>query len=87
MGETESRMPYPVSSDESERVAQSGRCPAMCPIIEEPFPECHCSEMTSVKISDAIYYCQEHYLECPIFRNRTIELGSRSKSIHRLIDI
>jgi hypothetical protein len=46
------------------------RLPEPCPFVREPFPECHCSQMSSVKIPKAIYYCQEHFDACAIYRRR-----------------
>lgn len=45
--------------------------PQACPHVERPFPECHCSAMTSAKIPLAIFYCQAHYEACEIFRRRS----------------
>jgi hypothetical protein len=71
MGDPDLRAAHARCRPDPGRGACAGRRQGMCPYLEEPFPECHCSEMTSVKIVDAIYFCQQHFSACPVFRSRS----------------
>jgi len=40
----------------------------MCPILDDPQPDCYCIEMTSMKILYAVRYCLRDFRECDIYR-------------------
>jgi hypothetical protein len=39
-----------------------------CPVIGFPDKSCYFLDMTSNKISMALYYCQNHYAQCTIYK-------------------
>ncbi len=39
-----------------------------CPVIGYPNKDCYCLDMNSNKISMALYYCQNHYKQCAIYK-------------------
>jgi len=40
----------------------------MCPILENPQPNCYCFDMTSMKIPYAVKYCLRDFKACKIFQ-------------------
>jgi len=40
----------------------------MCPILDDPEPDCYCIDMTSLKIPRAVKYCLRDFRECDIFQ-------------------
>ena len=40
----------------------------MCPILDDPQPNCYCMDMTSMKIPYAVKYCLRGFRECEIYR-------------------
>lgn len=40
-----------------------------CPFINRILTDCHCSDMRSVKIEEAIYYCGANYDKCNIYKS------------------
>lgn len=38
-----------------------------CPFINEILSACHCSDMRSTNIENAIYYCGANFIECPVY--------------------
>ncbi len=43
----------------------------LCPFFSSPFKDCYSVDMTSNKISMVIYYCQNRYEECDIYKRMT----------------
>lgn len=39
-----------------------------CPFIHSLVSGCHCTEMKSTRIEDAIYYCGANYRKCEIYK-------------------
>lgn len=39
-----------------------------CPFINEILSACHCTDMKSVRIEEAIYYCGANYRKCDIYK-------------------
>ncbi|MBW2606668.1 MAG: hypothetical protein JRD05_03420 [Deltaproteobacteria bacterium] len=39
-----------------------------CSHIKEPYEDCYCFKMTSQKIRQALYYCQNNFKECEIYK-------------------
>lgn len=40
----------------------------LCPHIQNPHGDCYCFKMTSQKIRQALYYCQNNYKKCEIYK-------------------
>ena len=40
-----------------------------CSNIKEPYEDCYCFKMTSQKIMQALYYCQNNFKECEIYKS------------------
>ena len=40
-----------------------------CSHIKEPYEDCYCFKMTSQKIRQALYYCQNNFKECEIYKS------------------
>ncbi len=40
----------------------------LCPFLSSSFKDCYSEDMTSNKISMVIYYCQNRYEECDIYK-------------------
>lgn len=40
----------------------------MCPVLENPEPDCYCLDMTSIKIPYAVKYCLRDFRECGIYQ-------------------
>jgi hypothetical protein len=40
----------------------------LCPFVRSPSLDCYCRDMNSSKISMAIHFCQNHYVQCPIYK-------------------
>jgi hypothetical protein len=47
----------------------------MCPLLENPAPDCYCIDLTSLKIPYAVKYCLRDFRECDIFQ-RVFKGGS-----------
>jgi hypothetical protein len=43
----------------------------VCPFVANPFPECYCFDMTSLKIGLAVRYCMCKYIECEKFKHES----------------
>jgi len=41
--------------------------PHECPRVRNPFPDCYCLNMTSASIPMVVYFCREHFAQCPIY--------------------
>ncbi len=41
---------------------------SLCPFVQSPNQECYFLGMNSNKISMTIYYCQNHYEKCEIYK-------------------
>ena len=39
-----------------------------CPVLENPEPDCYCTNLTSLNIPMAIQYCVRDFKQCPIYR-------------------
>ena len=39
-----------------------------CPVLENPDPNCYCWNLTSLTITQAVYYCLHNFRECPIYQ-------------------
>ena len=40
----------------------------VCPVLENPEPDCYCLNMTSLTIPKAVQYCLSDFRECPIYK-------------------
>ncbi len=40
----------------------------VCPFVRSPSRDCYFLDMNSNKISMAVYYCQNHYDQCEIYK-------------------
>jgi len=40
----------------------------MCPILNNPQPNCYCIDMTSMKIPYAVKYCLQDFRQCDIYQ-------------------
>ena len=40
----------------------------VCPFIHNPHEDCYCVDMNSRKVRGAIYYCQENFKKCEIYK-------------------
>lgn len=49
----------------------------LCPLIKSPFKDCYFLDMTSNKISMALHYCQNHYMQCSIYKRVKVKEGSQ----------
>lgn len=43
----------------------------LCPFVGSPHKDCYFLDMNSNKISMAVYYCQNHFKQCEIFKRMT----------------
>ena len=39
----------------------------ICPVLDDPDPDCYCLNLTSVNIPMAIHFCLRDFRECPIY--------------------
>jgi hypothetical protein len=42
----------------------------MCPVLDDPDPDCYCLNMTSLEIPKAVQYCLKDFRQCPIYKNK-----------------
>ncbi len=42
----------------------------LCPLVRSPHQDCYFRDMNSNKISMAVYYCQNHYEQCEIYKRK-----------------
>jgi hypothetical protein len=42
----------------------------LCPFVRTPQSECYFLDMNSNKISMAVYYCQNHFRQCEIYKRK-----------------
>lgn len=47
-----------------------------CPFIHSFSPGCYCTDMKSVRVEEAIYYCGGNYRKCNIYKSLTKKAGS-----------
>jgi hypothetical protein len=40
----------------------------MCPVLDDPQPNCYCIDMTSMKILYAVKYCLRDFRACEIYQ-------------------
>jgi hypothetical protein len=40
----------------------------MCPVLENPEPDCYCMNLTSLNIRKAVEYCLRDFRRCPIYK-------------------
>jgi hypothetical protein len=40
----------------------------ICPILDNPEPDCHCFAMTSQKIPYVVKYCMRYFKACEIYQ-------------------
>jgi len=62
-----------MDSKRSNTVATAGseRRKELCPLLNNPEPDCYCRNSGSQKVSLALYYCQDNYESCNIYQRRT----------------
>ena len=41
----------------------------MCPVLDDPEPDCYCLNLTSLEIPKAVQYCLRDFRQCPIYKN------------------
>ena len=51
---------------------------SQCPFIHDFLKDCHCTNMKSVKVEEAIYYCGANYNKCSIYKSLKEKNNSRS---------
>ena len=39
----------------------------MCPLLENPQPDCYCLKLNSLNIPRAVHYCLRDFRDCPIY--------------------
>ena len=49
----------------------------MCPILDDPQPNCYCIDMTSMKIPYAVKYCLRDFRTCDIYQ-RVLKKNQKS---------
>jgi hypothetical protein len=50
----------------------------ICPILDNPEPDCYCSDMNSLTIPYIAKYCLRHFRACSIYQ-RVLKEGKASK--------
>ena len=40
----------------------------VCPVLDNPDPDCYCLNMTSMTIPMAVYFCLRDFRDCLIFK-------------------
>jgi hypothetical protein len=50
----------------------------LCPFVRSPHKDCYFLDMNSNKISMAVYYCQNHFTKCEIYKRLTPTEKSKS---------
>ena len=45
----------------------------MCPLLENPEPDCYCLSLSSRNIPKAVHFCLRDFRECPIYK-RSMEI-------------
>ena len=40
----------------------------MCPLLENPQPDCYCLKLNSRNIPKAVHYCLRDFRDCPIYQ-------------------
>jgi hypothetical protein len=40
----------------------------MCPVLDDPKPDCYCLNMTSMTILKAVQFCLRDFRQCPIYK-------------------
>jgi len=61
----------PPGSKEPKSKEQKKQKKNLCPFVRSPGPDCYCRDMNSSKISMAVYFCQNHYDHCEIYKRMT----------------
>jgi len=47
---------------------ENGTEEAMCPVLDDPAPDCYCLNLTSLSILKAVQYCLRDFRQCPIYQ-------------------
>ena len=47
----------------------------MCPLLDDPQPNCYCIDMTSMTIPYAVKYCLRDFRKCDIYRRLLKKIG------------
>jgi len=58
----------------------------LCPFVRSPHKDCYFLDMNSNKISMAVYYCQNHFKECEIYKRLTRTKKNKSNESKTVID-
>jgi hypothetical protein len=61
----------PVESNTRQPQTKKDKKRNLCPFLSSPFKDCYSLDMNSNKISMVIYYCQNRYEECDIYKRIT----------------
>ena len=40
----------------------------ICPILDDPAPDCYCLNLTSFNIPKAVQFCLRDFRQCPIYQ-------------------
>ena len=40
----------------------------LCPLLENPQPDCYCLSLNSLNIPKAVHYCLRDFRQCPIYQ-------------------
>lgn len=41
----------------------------MCPVLDNPEPDCYCLNLTSPNLPKAVQYCLQDFRQCPIYKS------------------
>lgn len=55
----------------------------ICPLVQVPYSNCFCVNLTSSSAEAAIYFCGGHYEKCDIFKKHQ-NLNIQSKSLENV---
>ncbi len=44
------------------------RSEEMCPVLDNPEPDCYCLNLTSLEIPKAVQFCLRDFRECPLYK-------------------
>lgn len=58
----------PNDSDAQQDKARKDKKKKLCPFLSSPFEDCYSLDMDSTKIAMVVYYCQNHFEECDIYK-------------------
>lgn len=54
--------------NDSEQTGEEHDRRRLCPFVENPFSDCYCKDMNSLKITRASFYCLGNYTMCEYYK-------------------